>query len=138
MKYFKRLQIYKASNVIYDPATKQAWSYGWWRFVEVVGGQVVFNSYNYSTATRGHQRKVRDLLDKLGVKIDLYIQAPNGLQDLGAALEYYKYQIKRLNELIAKPKTHKAKNLERAKQIKDLEKTRQFIFNILKKRGDIC
>jgi hypothetical protein len=134
MKYYTRLKLYKANNVVFDPATKQAWSYGWWKFVAIIDNKVVFNNYGYSTATRGHQRKVGDLLDSLGIKVDLYIKAPNGLQDLGAALEGYNWSINKLTDLVNKPGTHATKNEERLQEIKSLKKTRDWIWKIIKKR----
>lgn len=93
MKYFKRLGIYKASNVTFDSAAMVAVSYGWWVFVARIGGKVVFNNYFYSQATRGHQRKVRNQLERLGIAIDLEIAAPRGLQfGLADSINYYLVQ----------------------------------------------
>jgi hypothetical protein len=79
MKYLKRAGIYKASNVTFDPKSVSAYSYGWWRFVDVVNGKVVFNNYSYSNSTCKHQHKVRSLMNELGIKIDLYISVPCSL-----------------------------------------------------------
>jgi len=80
MKYFKRLETYKASNVTYDPKTEIANSYNWWQFVKRIEGKLVFNNYNYSISTCKHQSKVRSLLNDLGIKIDVILAAPKGLQ----------------------------------------------------------
>lgn len=79
MKYMKRSGIYKASNVTFNPKTIEAYSYVWWKFVGVVEGKVVFNNYRYSKSTSKHQSKVRQLLQELGIKIDILMPVPRGL-----------------------------------------------------------
>lgn len=79
MKYFSRLGIYKASNVSFNPDTCQAYSYGWWRFVDCINGKVVFNDYSYSNSTNKHQSKVRNLLAEQDIKIDLFVKVHCGL-----------------------------------------------------------
>jgi hypothetical protein len=65
----------------------------------------------------GHQRKVRQLLDKLQLKIDAFIEAPQGLQEPSSAVRYYENQIENLKEQISRKGTKKAKNEERQGQI---------------------
>lgn len=62
MKYYKTLKKYKASNVEFDIETETAWSYGWWNFYR----DGVFNDTFYSTTTRRHQTKVKELMFRLG------------------------------------------------------------------------
>lgn len=88
MKYFTRLKVYKANNVVFDPETLRAYSYNWWRFVDKIKGKVVFNNYTYSSSTSKHQSKVRSVLRELNIKVDYWIDAPKGLQDLNDALVY--------------------------------------------------
>ena len=45
MKFMKRAQIYKATNVTFDPKSYDAHSYRWWRFVAKIDGVVIFNNY---------------------------------------------------------------------------------------------
>lgn len=80
MKYFKRLKLYKANNVTFDPETMIADSYDWWHFVERINGQIVFNAYFYSPSTSKHQSKVRSLLNELNIKIDVVVKTRAGLQ----------------------------------------------------------
>lgn len=80
MKYFKRAQIYKANNVTFNPQTKEAYSYAWWKFVAVVDGKVVFNNYSYSPSTQRHQRNVSELINSLNIKVDYSVPVPQGLQ----------------------------------------------------------
>ena len=130
MKHMKRTNTYKASNVTFDPETMEAYSYGWWRFVErTPGGQILFNDYNYSNSTCKHQIKVRRLMRELFPHLpyggNLTIEAPNGLQDLDSAIKLYKERIKDLVEQIMKPRSHKRKNVERNEEIEHyLEKIR--------------
>lgn len=67
MKYFKRLGVYKASNVHFNPAAMVAVSYDWWHFVREIEGKVIFNDYSYSISTSKHQRKVEKLLEELNI-----------------------------------------------------------------------
>jgi hypothetical protein len=80
MKYMKRANIYKASNVTFNAETHEAVSYNWWTFVKRINGALVFNNYGYSNSTRKHQSKVRTLLSELGLTIDIEISAHGGLQ----------------------------------------------------------
>jgi hypothetical protein len=130
MKYYSRLKLYKASNVYFNPETCQAYSYNWWRFVDRIKGKVVFNGYTYSSSTSKHQSKVRSVLASKGIKIDFYIEAPRGLQDLDAALAYTYRQYfeakakllnpKRLKKLDAEKKRDVLYYKERIKEIKYL------------------
>jgi hypothetical protein len=79
MKYFKRSGLYKASNVTFSADKIEAFSYGWWRFVGVVEGKVIFNNYGYSNSTRRHQWKVRRLMQDLGIKIDIEMPLAGGI-----------------------------------------------------------
>ena len=124
MKYFKRLKLYKSNECLYNPETMEATSYNWWVFIKLINGVLVFNNYNYSPSTIKHQYKVRDLLRELEIDIDITIEAPKGLQDLNSAIAHYDYLIKELNDAIAKPRSQKKKNLERQKQILELEVTK--------------
>jgi hypothetical protein len=108
-------------NVSFSPETQEAYSYGWWRFVERIGPYLVFNSYRYSVTTAKHQREVQWLLEDLGLSMDLYIEAPTGLQDLESALSHYASRIFVLQELISRKGSRKAKNADRLKEITTLQ-----------------
>lgn len=88
MKYYSRLKVYKARNVKFDPGNMIATSYQWWEFVKRINGKIVFNDYRYSPSTGRHQSKVGRVLSDLGVKVDLYIESPQGLQNLIGARNY--------------------------------------------------
>lgn len=82
MKLYKRTNVYRASNVCFDPARIEASSYDWWIFVKKIRGLVVFNEYRYSNSTAKHQYKVRDLMDQLGIKIDLVVSVKESLSNI--------------------------------------------------------
>lgn len=83
MKFYSRSNCYKGSNVVFNVTSREAVSYNWWTFVKVIEGDVVFNDYRYSPTTAKHQSKVRRLMQKLGIGIDLVVQVPSGLQSFG-------------------------------------------------------
>lgn len=117
MKYMKRAKVYKATNLSFDPHEIEARSYSWWIFVKIIKGKIVFNDFHYSNTTNRHQYKVRSIMRELGIKIDTTIEAPKGLQDLGSAVQLYAHRIENLEYAIAKPRSHRSKNLERLEQI---------------------
>lgn len=133
MMYFKRAGIYKASNVSFCPETCRAYSYSWWRFVDKIGGKVVFNNYNYSPSTNKHQQKMRRLLDFLGIKVDLNIKSPGGLQNLSSAVRCYELEIEALEALIKAPRTLKRKNLERKQEILGIKEKLKQIRTLMRK-----
>jgi hypothetical protein len=122
MKFYSKLKVYKASNVMFDPETMIATSYKWWEFVKVIRGRVVFNAYQYSSTTSQHQMKVRSLLESLDINIDVEIHAPSGLQEPHSAIDYYEREIKDLQSAINKPGSKTATNMRRANEIDKLKK----------------
>lgn len=91
-----RLGLFKGRNnkVQYNPKTGDAHSYGWWRFVAVIKGKVVFNDYQYSATTRTHQTAIKELLSELGIKIDYVVNFRSSLNEDSFFIEglksYYK------------------------------------------------
>jgi uncharacterized small protein (DUF1192 family) len=118
MNYYPRLNLYKAANVTFDPSKVEAHSYRWWKFVAVIDGLVVFNSYRYSPTTARHQSKVANVMRNLGIRVDLDIECPRGLDNLESAIGLYQRRIEKLRADMAKKGTRKAKNVERAADIK--------------------
>lgn len=122
MKQLKRSGIYKATNVTFDPATIDAYSYGWWRFVAVVEGKVIFNNYRYSNTTAKHQYKVRTLLAELGIKIDMELPLRKGIDYRPLAeliLEAEEYLCDEIleNEMKREERNLKAKHRRHAKRL---------------------
>lgn len=89
MKYMKRAQIYKGNNVTFNPATKDAYSYGWWRFVAVVEGVLLFNNFRYSVTTAKHQRKVAGVMHELGIRENVTLALPRGIRHDQTLAELY-------------------------------------------------
>lgn len=105
MKYMKRSEIYKGSNVTFDPELIEARSYDHWVFVAKIDGKVIFNNYAYSPTTQGHQRKVRSLLDDLGIQVDICVETSKSLNDYDwkhNCIVSSKESIKQLEKLEAK------------------------------------
>lgn len=75
----KNPTLYKAANVTFDASQIEAFSYGWWKFVKVIQGKIVFNEYSYSTTTSKHQYKVKALMRELGIDVDLYVKTKASL-----------------------------------------------------------
>lgn len=124
MRYYKRLNLYKAHAVVFDPQTSIAISWGWWYFVRPIAGKLVFNAYRYSQSTNQHQRKVAKLLESLGIAIDVSIDCPAGLQEANWAdstIRYYRSKIASLQEAIDKPRSHMRVNCKRQDEIEHLE-----------------
>jgi hypothetical protein len=118
MIYRPRLKIFKTGNgkLKFDPATGTGVSYNWYDITRRFGKVQVLNNYRYSATTSKHIRQTSSLLESL--KIDyVKIEAPNGLQSLSLAIEFYNDKIVKLTAEINKPRSQKKKNIERAKEI---------------------
>lgn len=120
MRFYTRSNTYKASNLTFCLNTMTGYSYEWYELVKPIAGKLVLNNFNYSATTVRHIYKIRKLLAKLGIQINMEIEAPRGLQDLHLAKKHYESQIIELQNLIKKPKTHKAKNAIRLMIINEL------------------
>lgn len=71
----------EASNNYLDLNMLEAYSYNWWVYVKNINGLMVFNNYPYSNTTRKHQSKMRSLLARLGIRVDLYIKTKSSLSN---------------------------------------------------------
>jgi hypothetical protein len=137
MRYFPRIGIYKNStgSCTFYPNQCRGYSYGWWRAVDKIGPFVVLNAYHYSSPTGKHLCTLRSLLSNQSIKIDFRLPFPKGINEIDpnhayggwrhlysqSVFDYYTGRIETLRALIAKPKTHKAKNEERKQEIRRLE-----------------
>lgn len=121
MKLMKKTGIYKASNVEFNPETCEATSYNWWHFVRKINGKVVFNHYNYSPSTVKHLYKVRELLGKLNIEIDLVVSTSMSLSKeedaLNDAINELKTQIVEIETMLQNSRRKKALDNERLEQI---------------------
>lgn len=133
MKFYSRLNKYKASNVELDLNNFEARSYDWWVFVKRINGKVVFNNYAYSNTTRRHQWKVRLLIKRdLGLNIDIEIEAPKGLQSIESAIGHYENLIANLQSKIEAKGSKKQKNIERAAEIEQYRNKIEAVKNLMK------
>lgn len=119
MKYYKRLKIYKNhnGNNYFNPETLEAISYNWWIYLRRINNKLVFNDYTYSNTTAKHQYQLKKVLSFNGIKPDIYIESPNGLQDLNSSVNLYKTRINDLTNLINAPKSRFKTNQKRQLQI---------------------
>lgn len=68
----------KANNRLHLTEMK-GYSYGWWCYVCVIDGLLVFNKFPYSRTTQKHQSNMRSLLSKLGIRIDLEVSTKSSI-----------------------------------------------------------
>jgi hypothetical protein len=149
MKHYVRLNMYKASNVTFDPSKIAATSYGWWEFVKVIRGKVVFNNYPYSRSTQGHQMKVRALMRKLRIKVDVVVSFPESLKNFKTIAEAKKYHAEHIVNVAEEKERKRLERNEAArkkrKEFKDklneikafLEKKRSAVSTSSKKLVDM-
>lgn len=117
MKYYKTLNQYKASNLVYDVDNETAYSYVWYQLAKRINGIMVINYFNYSPTTIRHYYKIRKLFETLGIQYIL-IEAPRGLQSLSSSIDYYETQIKSLENKINKPRSREHTNCNREIEIR--------------------
>lgn len=136
MKYYKRLNVYKASNVSFEPDSIAAYSYDWWQFVRVVNGSVVFNDYSYSPSTRKHQYKVRSLLNQLNINIDLVINTRAGLQACNGVHSFQDLATEAMREAIYNDDLERAQKIAKVFKQKLSSKFIQSVYD--QKEEDLC
>ena len=92
MKFYPRLGLYKAgANCTFNSTTKDAYSYGWWRFVSYQHGVLILNDYQYSATTRQHQSKVKRLLAEIGLEIGVVVESRDSIPTLSKKSDLTKY-----------------------------------------------
>lgn len=134
MKKFTKLNQFKASNVMYDIGTKRAYSYGWWRFVDVVDGVRIFNTHSYSVSTVKHQSKVKALLHNLGLSIDVYVDSRSGLQSNNwkvEAVDSINYEISEIQDKLNNKRRHKRLDAERMQSLGQLKEQKVKLLKLL-------
>ncbi len=126
IKYYSRLNVFKASNLVFDPENMTGYSYEWYKLAKSFNGVLVVNNYNYSASTCKHIIKIKTLFDQLGLTYET-IEAPKGLQNLEVSEDHYKNKIESLTKLVNTKGTRKAKNVERLAEIEKLKNKLTFI-----------
>lgn len=129
LKYFPRLNLYKAANVQFDPSTLVARSYDWWTFVCPFNKTLVFNTFPYSATTRRHQSRVRQTMQELGITDVLVVETRKSLCSQGAlqdALATAQVRAKILQDKASRARSNKSFYLEQAaeqlRRAKDIQK----------------
>lgn len=108
MRHIKGTNTLVWSNCTLNLTTLTAHSYGWWKFVDNIGGLIVFNTYTYSITTSAHQRKVRQVLRELHPSIVLHeVECPDGLQNLSSGMAYMQAALNAINDELATMETRK-------------------------------
>lgn len=111
-----------------------AWSYGWWNFVATDSvGNIFLNASHYSISTSGHQRKVRSILRRLGIRVDFTIDnttsafSSHGYGDddsikavLNASIKSYRRSIRELIKEIRRKGSKRKKNAKRREAIRSI------------------
>ena len=121
LKYFSRAGIYKNStgtNTV-NLATKEAYSYSWWKYCTMYKDQVIFNNATYSPSTNKHQAEARRLL---GDNIDLMLNNTskslvNTEEALLNEVELLRKNIGRLIDKVKTPRTRASTNNSRREEI---------------------
>lgn len=135
MKFIKKRNQYEASNVTCNLKTMQAYSYGWWLFLTVHNGKVIFNEHRFSPSTGKQQSKVRSLLAKNGVKIDLYVNTRVSLSSINIALTdaiiRLKEEKQEISEMLENNRRKKALDVERLGRIDCIKDEIQEIEEVL-------
>ena len=137
LKFRPKSGMYKNYNgtCTFEPNSIRGYSYGWWRAVDKIGPFVVLNAYPYSNCTAKHLKMLAGVLKDLNTEVDFHIPFPKGINEIdpnhcyggwrhyysSPVIDWYEKRIETLKQTINKPKTHKAKNIERAAEIARLE-----------------
>lgn len=116
MKFLKTKNISKSSNLEFNHTTKIGYSYKWYQIVKEIKGLMVINNYNYSPTTIKHYHKI-DKLISMKYKNIVYLESPQGLQDLNSSVELYTSRIAKLEEELKNPRNRPMKNLQRQQLI---------------------
>jgi len=129
MKLLKKTGIYKAANVIFNPKTLDATSYNWWRFVGLVEGVLVESTYRYSVTTAKHQRKVRGIMNELGIKPKLSLPLPRGVRHDQTLAEMICEAETHLCEQFLEEQVKKQKSYAKAKRRRLKKKLEDYLEN---------
>lgn len=123
MRYYTRLKLYKAPNLVFDPIAVEAYSFKFC-FVRIIEGMVLFNTYSETSTTNRQQYRVMRLMERLNIQF-IAIEYNGSLTDdcIPRMIVEYGYKVEAIRLRINDPKTQKVKNLERMQDIRNLEQT---------------
>lgn len=110
-----------------DLETMRAVSYGWWCYLKLIKGKLVFNNYSYSNTTSNHQSDTRSILKNAGIKIDYVVKTVACLDHFESeALEPLYRKIFRL-EIEMKRKGSRKDQTSRLREIESLKQEIVFL-----------
>lgn len=131
MKYVKKRQRYESGRFAYNPLTRHCTSYDWWDISRIIGGTLVVNVHNYSLTTTQHVGKAWRALKYTDDAVVIDVRTGSGkLTAKEEVIAAISDQIARLYKEARRPKTHKAKNLERIKRANELEAVRDRMLHL--------
>lgn len=124
--YKVRSHKYESGQFEFDLTTCEAWSYGWWQFVQRVGNTIYFNDSSYSSQTDLHQAMAKNILlceapEEFGLRVK-YVYVREGLNNMNRAIENQKYEIRKLEEKISNPRSQKKLLKYRLSELKRLKR----------------
>jgi hypothetical protein len=121
-KWIKSRKRFEKQNLTLDPETFEGRSYRWYLISAKIGGKVVVNKYPYSRTTMRHYGEIMRTLRSLGVEEIYSISAPSGLRNQTQTINYYKNEISKYEDQIAKPRSRASTNAARRQHISCLKK----------------
>ena len=122
MRYSSKRQQYenstRSNEIRIIGPNPYAISYGWWKYWTLEQGVSIFNHYHYSNSTSKHQRAALRMIAHVDVTLH---HTAMSLGDPAAAVRDEIALLQReniqLQARIDAPRTHRARNEERAKEI---------------------
>lgn len=132
MRYYSRLDVYRTSNNEVSLTSQRAYSYGWWKYWTVDNGISIFNNTVYSQSTRKHQREALALIRE--PDLILYHTKANLTRPDEALKDEIKgidYEIKQLENAIAKPRSRRSTNERRRTEIEQLNAHKKEVERIM-------
>lgn len=139
LPYQKTKKRFKGNNAknTFDLESFEARSYGHWCYVRKIGKRVVFNDYNYSMTTNGHQATMRQLLKQLGIKVDLTVRISSSLGRDTFRTEVLRAEYKALFNLECRLANKRLKPATRESLVDDVKEIKRTIA-MARKLGAEC
>jgi hypothetical protein len=130
LKWIKSRKRFEKQNLTFDPETFEGRSYKWYLISAKIGGKIVVNKYPYSRTTMRHYGEIMGMLRSLGVAEIYSISAPSGLRNQTQTINYYKNEISKYEDQIAKPRSRASTNAARREHINRLKKELDLYLNL--------
>ena len=124
-----------SGNCKFYPDTETATSYTHWQFLRRIDGKLVFNDWYYSSQTRSHQDGLRQLLQNLGIKIDLEVSRYNSLSKYNSLKDFLTELEKEKAEHRAQAKNKRLGNWRKNALLSSARETQKCITRIQQLTG---